>query len=162
MSVWPFYKLPLCSPPNAYARVSGSPQYPGIYGTIRFYQTGSGVYIVAQIKGLPQGDDKCASNIFGFHVHQKSPCSGTSEDPFANVGPHYNPEGCPHPAHAGDLPPLFGNKGCAFMSVLTDRFTVDEIIGRSVIIHGSPDDFTTQPSGDSGIKIACGQIFRNT
>ena len=43
------------------------------------------------------------------------------------------------------------------MSVLINKFTVNEIIGRTVIIHSQPDDFTTQPSGNSGKKIACGE-----
>lgn len=43
---------------------------------------------------------------------------------------------------------------------LTDRFKVDDVIGRTVIIHDKPDDFTTQPSGNSGEKIACGIINR--
>ena len=71
---------------------------------------------------------------------------------------HYNPKDCPHPYHAGDMPPLFGNNGEAFMAFMTDRFTVEEIIGKTVIIHSNPDDFTTQPGGNSGEKIACGKI----
>ena len=69
--------------------------------------------------------------------------------------------GCEHPNHAGDLPPLFGNNGFALSLFLTNRFTVDEVIGRTIIIHDHPDDFTTQPSGNSGTKIACGVIRRN-
>lgn len=161
MSLWPLYRIPLCRPPNAYACITGSADYPSVCGNVLFYQTKAGVLVVVQIQGLPQGTGPCSSNVFGFHIHEKGPCCGTAEDPFANVGSHYNPQGCPHPAHAGDLPPLFGNHGCAFMSVLTSRFTVCEILRRTVIIHGSPDDFTTQPSGNSGVKIACGQIFPN-
>ena len=71
---------------------------------------------------------------------------------------HYNPNQCAHPYHAGDLPPLFGSNGYAFEAFLTDRFTVSEVIGRTVIIHSKPDDFSTQPSGNSGEKIACGEI----
>ena len=80
---------------------------------------------------------------------------------FTNFGmKHYNPHGCDHPYHAGDLPPLFETSGLALSAFLTDRFTVDEVIGRTVIIHDQPDDFTTQPSGNSGTKIACGVIRR--
>ena len=79
-------------------------------------------------------------------------------DPFPHSGTHYNPNGCPHPYHAGDMPPLFGADGYAFLTFVTSRFTVNEIVGKTVIIHSSPDDFTTQPSGNSGEKIACGLI----
>jgi len=71
---------------------------------------------------------------------------------------HYNPDNLPHPYHSGDMPPLFGNDGTAFSVFLTNRFKIDEIIGRTVVIHAQPDDFTSQPSGNSGEKIACGII----
>ncbi len=58
------------------------------------------------------------------------------------------------------MPPLFGNNGEAFMTFETNRFSVREIINRVVIIHRNPDDFTTQPSGDSGEMIACGKIYK--
>ncbi len=103
-------------------------------------------------------NDDCQSRIFGFHIHEGGCCRGNESDPFADTLSHYNPNGCEHPAHAGDLPPLFGNKGCAFSAFLTDRFTVEEIIGRTVVIHDMPDDFTTQPAGGSGSKIGCGVI----
>ena len=48
--------------------------------------------------------------------------------------------------------------GFAWMAVLTDRFRVPDILGRTVIVHSQPDDFTTQPSGNAGAKIACGVI----
>lgn len=44
------------------------------------------------------------------------------------------------------------------MSFLTNKFTLQDVIGKVVIIHSMPDDFTTQPSGNSGEKIACGKI----
>jgi Cu-Zn family superoxide dismutase len=56
------------------------------------------------------------------------------------------------------MPPLFGNNGSAWMMYSTDRFTIPEIIGKTVIIHSGIDDFSTQPSGNSGAKIACGAI----
>ena len=71
---------------------------------------------------------------------------------------HYNPNNCLHPYHAGDLPPLLENQGYAYMRVLVDKFKISDIIGKTVIIHDSPDDFNTQPSGNSGKKIACGVI----
>lgn len=125
---------------------------------MRFYQTPYGVLTVAEVMGLPS-DGVCGKPIFGFHIHDGQSCRGNAADPFSGAGMHYNPEACPHPYHAGDLPPLFGAGGFAFTTVLTGRFTVDEIIGRTVIIHSHPDDFMTQPSGNSGQKIACGEIL---
>lgn len=145
-------------PADAQAIIHGSPKYPGINGLILFYQSLGGVILVAQVQGLPQGTGDCAANIYGFHIHEGISCTGNAQDPFANAGDHYNPGNCPHPAHAGDLPPLFGNHGYAFMIFFTDRFSVREVIGRTIIVHASPDDFTTQPSGNSGAKIACGRI----
>jgi len=77
---------------------------------------------------------------------------------FPETGSHYNPAGNPHPRHSGDLPPLIKCNGGAHMSVTTDRFTVKEIIGKTVVIHSMPDDFTTQPAGNAGTKIGCGVI----
>lgn len=150
----------LAQKPDAVAAVRGSGAYPRTGGTVRFYQTRVGVLVSAQIVGLPIGDGACAGRVFGFHIHEGSACRGNREDPFAAVGGHYNPSGCEHPYHAGDLPPLFGNHGYALSVFLTDRFTVREVIGRTVIIHGGVDDFSTQPAGNAGAKIACGQILR--
>ncbi len=144
--------------PQAWAVVRGSERYSSIRGEVRFYQTTFGVVVMAEILGLPDGDDPCRAPVFGFHIHEGGQCTGNAADLFADVGTHYTPDGCPHPYHAGDLPPLFGAGGYGFSVFLTDRFTVDEIIGRAVIIHGSPDDFTTQPAGNAGEKIACGMI----
>ncbi|MBQ8040327.1 MAG: superoxide dismutase family protein [Lachnospiraceae bacterium] len=79
---------------------------------------------------------------------------------FPNTGNHYNPGNVPHPEHAGDLLPLLSNNGYAWMSFYTSRVNVEDIIGRSVVIHSMRDDFTTQPSGNSGDKIGCGVIER--
>lgn len=146
--------------PQALARVSGNRSHPEIRGTVRFYQTTYGTVVAAEVKALPNPKGMCQSPIFAFHIHGGSSCTGNRDDAFANAGMHYNPDNCPHPYHAGDLPPLFGAGGYAFSAFLTDRFTVDEIIGKTVIIHASPDDFTTQPSGNAGVKIACGEISR--
>lgn len=144
--------------PHAVARVAGSEDYSSIRGEVRFYQMQHGVLVVAEIMGLPAPEGKCGSPVFGFHIHAGNECAGNNDDPFADAMTHYNPGDCPHPYHAGDLPPLFGNKGYAFMAVLTDRFSLHEILGKTVIIHSHPDDFTTQPAGNSGMKIACGKI----
>lgn len=145
-------------PSDAAALISGSPEYPNIIGKTRFYQLSKGVMVVAEVMGLPSSGENCGQKIFAFHIHSGESCTGTESDSFSDVLTHYNPGQCPHPSHAGDLPPLFGNKGYAFSAVFTDRFSVREIIGKTLIIHFSPDDFTTQPSGNSENKIACGQI----
>ena len=146
--------------PNARAVVRGSGDYPQIRGEVSFYSTSKGVIVSAQIMGLPYSGKECESSVYGFHIHSGENCKGNSADEFAEAMGHYNPLECPHPYHSGDLPPLFGNKGYAFLMFLTDKFTVKEILGKTVIIHSSPDDFTSQPSGNSGAKIACGVISR--
>lgn len=144
--------------PTAVALMKGSDAYPDIRGTVRFYQIRQGVLVAAEVSGLPETKEKCKSPIFAFHIHEGRECIGNKSDPFADAMTHYNPGNCPHPYHAGDMPPLFGNKGYAFQIFLTDRFTVREVVGSTVIIHANLDDFTTQPSGNAGTKIACGQI----
>lgn len=146
--------------PQARAVVRGSEQYPDIRGEVRFHQTPRGVLVIAEVRGLPQRGGKCTSPIFGFHIHEGGSCAPRGgSDAFANTGMHDNPQRCPHPYHAGDLPPLFGVNGFAFGACLTDRFTVEQVIGKNVIIHSDPDDFTTQPAGNAGSKIACGEII---
>lgn len=149
--------------PDAVCIINGSPDYPKIKGKMLFYQTKSGVVVRADINGLPYSDVRCKENVFGFHIHGGEACNGNEQDYFAEAGMHYNPENCPHPNHAGDLPPLFGVGGRAFSAFLTDRFTVKNVMGKTVIIHSKPDDFTTQPSGNAGEKIACGiiRLMRN-
>lgn len=154
--------LNLCSllgtRPDAWASINGSNDYPEIYGETRFYQTKYGTLVSTQINGLPYPENICESRFFGFHIHEGSSCTGNESDPFADALSHYNPNNCPHPHHSGDLPPLFNMNGYALSVFISDRFTVDEIIGKTIIIHSEPDDFTTQPSGNSGTKIACGMI----
>lgn len=147
----------LHSKPDATAYVNGSEEYPEIRGRVKFYQTDIGVLTVAEILGLPAEDGTCNGKIFAFHIHSGEQCTGEN---FADTLGHYNPNDCPHPYHSGDLPPLFSASGRALSTVLTDRFSVREIIGKTVIIHSMPDDFTTQPSGNSGTKIACGKIIK--
>ena len=146
----------LRSLPDAVAVMEGE----GVSGTVKFYGSRAGVLVVANLRGLPVSWERCGNNIFAFHIHGGGECSGNTADPFANAGTHYNPTDCPHPYHAGDMPPLFAAKDKAFLAFLTDRFTVSEIIGKTVIIHDRPDDLTTQPSGNAGSKIACGVISR--
>lgn len=144
------------SMPDAYALVRGKASYGNLRGKVSFYGVHSGTIVVAEITGLPMQEGK--GMFHGFHIHEGAGCTGTVEQPFMNAGGHYNPDNAPHPNHAGDLPPLLSGNGAAYSSVFTDRFFPDDVIGRTVVIHQMPDDFNTQPSGNSGEMIACGQI----
>ena len=138
--------------PDALAQITGGTEAPQISGCVQFYQEDGWVTVVAMISGLPKTSE---TGFFGFHIHQGGVCSG---DGFSGTEGHYNPGQQIHPKHAGDLPPLLLCGGKAYLSVKTDRFCVNEIIGRTVVIHSDPDDFHTQPAGNAGRKIACGVI----
>ena len=145
---------------DAIAIIRGSDAYPDIDGIISFYKVNVGVMVFAKITGLPKDGALCHSPIYAFHIHSGEKCSGDETDPFKDANGHYNPLNCEHPYHAGDMPPLFNANGIAISAFLTNRFKIDEIIGKAVIIHSQPDDFKTQPSGNSGEKIACGIITK--
>jgi len=142
------------SRPDAVAYVRGGTDAPNINGQVRFYQEPGSVLVVADVAGLPQNS---ATGFFGFHIHEGSSCTGAG---FPQTGSHYNPDDADHPRHAGDLPPLMMQQGRAHLTVRTDRFRVQDILGRTVVIHSDPDDFRTQPAGNAGTKIACGVIGR--
>ena len=144
----------LLGTPNAYAALEGSDAHPNLRGVIGFYATDKGTLCAAKFSGLPQGS-LCKKGIFALHIHQGEACTGEA---FADAGAHFDPNTCPHPYHAGDLPPVFESHAGGLMICLSDRFTPTQIIGRTVILHDGPDDFTTQPSGAAGEKIACGII----
>ncbi len=137
--------------PEAIARVAGGAGTPCLYGTVQFHRVRGGVLVTADICGLPATQ----TNIFGLHIHEGTSCTGEG---FADTKGHYNPEKAAHPAHAGDLPPLFSCRGRGYLSVLTDRFCLKNVIGKTLVIHECPDDFHTQPAGNAGKKIACGVI----
>lgn len=138
---------------SAAARIRGDSSHPSVRGIVRFFQREDGVLVEAQVTGLPRTE----TGFFAFHIHEGANCDG---DDFSNSGGHFNPGKTAHPNHAGDLPPLLADYGKAYMKVLTGRFHVGEVIGKTVIIHAEPDDFHTQPSGNAGMKIACGVIQR--
>lgn len=124
-------------------------------GTMKFYPVWDGTLVVASVQGLPVTE----SGIFAMHIHEGGNCGG--ED-FSDAGAHYNPANTPHPEHSGDLPPLLRCcSGRAFFAVVTGRFRIPDVIGKTVIIHSGPDDFHTQPAGNSGGRIGCGMIRKN-
>lgn len=142
--------------PEAMAWISGNEQNPQLNGTVRFFQTSyGGVLVEAEVFGLPDADTSAAGAFYAMHIHENGDCAL----PFDKTGDHYNPAGMPHPDHAGDMVPLMGNKGYAWLAFYDMRITIPEIKGRSVIIHRMPDDFHTQPSGNAGTKIGCGVIW---
>ncbi|SHK24704.1 superoxide dismutase family protein [Hespellia stercorisuis] len=141
--------------PKAMAWIQGNTDYPQLSGLVKFYDTPyAGVLIEAEIFGLPKNNDRGDTGYYAMHIHEKGDC----RIPFDQTGDHYSREPAPHPYHSGDMLPLLGNKGYAWSAFYDSRITIEEIIGRSVIVHGHPDDFTTQPSGNAGEKIGCGVI----
>lgn len=122
-----------------------------LQGTVKFYPVPCGTLVTAEITGLPENE----SGFFALHIHEGSRCTGTG---FADSGTHFMNGKERHPMHAGDLPPLLSKNGRAFLAVETNRFEIQEILGRTVVIHSGVDDFRTQPSGNAGRKIGCGKI----
>jgi Cu-Zn family superoxide dismutase len=128
-------------------------------GTVTFTQQGLRVEVRVQVSGLTPNQEH------GFHVHEKGDCS--SPDGMSTGG-HFNPGGQPHgpqsaPHHGGDMPSLradaSGNAQAGFqMQGVSIGTGIDGLLGRGVIVHAKPDDYTTQPTGNSGARIACGVI----
>lgn len=148
--------------PVAKAVLKGSALMPGIHGNVEFYPAMGGTMVVAEVTGLPVSRGKKQPGPYGFHIHEGKTCGlGFDGNAFSSAGGHYNPTNQQHPFHAGDLPVLFSNNGVSYMVVFTNRFKPRDVIGRTVIIHDMPDDFRSQPSGDSGGRMACGVIKAN-
>lgn len=141
--------------PKAMAWVTGNGNTSQLSGLVKFYDTPyGGVLIEAEVFGLPNIETAGSTDFYAMHIHESGNCS----DHLEHVGPHFNPTNMPHPEHAGDMIPLMGNQGYAWTAFYDKRFHINDIVGRSVIIHAKRDDFTTQPSGDSGAMIGCGEI----
>ena len=131
---------------NAYALITGEND---IHGTVALYDFDDKTLLLYQIENLPVSEN-CEGGIFGFHIHSGESCN----DPQG----HLNPNNCEHPYHLGDLPPLFAFHGVAWGLIMIDKFRVEDVLNRTFIVHRNPDDFHTQPSGNSGMIIACGEI----
>lgn len=147
----------------AVANIQGGPLAPTMRGTMYFVRAAGGTNVYVEVSGLPPYSPAVgnASPIgpHGFHIHQNGTCEvGDPADPFQAAGGHWNPTNQPHGNHAGDFPVLFSNDGVARMWFYTNKFNVEDVIGKSVIIHQNPDDYRTQPAGNSGKKLACGVI----
>ena len=131
-------------------------------GTVTFVQSGEAVKVSGSITGLKPGAEH------GFHIHEKGDCS--SGDGMGTGG-HFNPTGAAHgnhghgAHHTGDLPSLKADaNGTASISFSSDTIALSgptDITGRGLIVHRDPDDYTTQPTGNSGPRIACAVITKN-
>jgi len=129
-----------------------------VSGTVTFTLTDEGVRVVAHVSGLKPGEH-------GFHIHESGDCSAPDG---SSAGGHFNPMGTPHAGpdaevrHAGDLGNLVVDAdGNATLERMDLHLTFDgpsSIIGRAVIVHENRDDFTTQPTGAAGARVACGVI----
>lgn len=128
-------------------------------GKARFVQHGESVRITAKVSGLTPGEH-------GFHIHEKGDCSTPDA---TSAGDHFNPDGKPHghpdsaQRHVGDLPMLMADaSGDARLDVTLTGLSVsggsNNVVGRALIVHADPDDFKTQPTGNSGARVACGVI----
>ena len=130
-----------------------------VRGLFVFHEMDGRLMVHAKVTGLKPGAEH------GIHVHEKGDCAspdGTS------AGGHFNPDGKPHGPqtaahHAGDMPALKADaNGVADQKFSLSGPTVAEgpasLVGHAVIVHLSPDDYATQPTGNSGARIACGVI----
>ncbi|MEJ2368058.1 MAG: superoxide dismutase family protein [Acidobacteriota bacterium] len=128
-------------------------------GKVVFTQTDRGTQIVVDITGISPG-------LHGIHIHEKGDCSTPD---FSSAGGHFNPSGTAHGGpdsevhHAGDLGNIeIGPDGIGHLELTSRILTVEEgpdcVVGRAVIVHAGPDNLISQPSGDSGPRIACGLV----
>ena len=141
--------------PQAIAEIRGNKNNALITGKVEFFQTDNGTLVLTEISNLPQN---LTGDFFAMHIHSGDSCNQDQDGNFAHT-PHYTPQTYTDPSHAGDLPVILSNNGTAFSVVLTRRFKVKDIIGKTIFIHEQADDYRTDPSGNSGTKIACGKII---
>ena len=133
-----------------------------VTGTVTFTQTGDVVRVSGEVSGL------APNTVHGFHIHEKGDCS--SGDGMSTGG-HFNPLGQTHGAidhgdhHAGDLASLTSDaNGVAKFSYTANLLSVGsgatDVIGHGLIVHKDADDFKTQPTGNSGARVACAVIVK--
>lgn len=130
-------------------------------GSVRFKQEGDNVLVMATVHNLAPG------TVHGFHLHEKGDCES---DDGMSAGGHFNPDGKPHGPqdgahHAGDMPALKADaNGVASATFVLRGVTVSagphSVLGKGLIVHKDPDDYTTQPTGGSGARIACGVVMQ--
>jgi Cu-Zn family superoxide dismutase len=130
-------------------------------GQLKLMPMSGGVHVTGTVGGLkPNGTH-------GFHIHEKGDCSAVDA---SSAGGHFNPAAKPHGRmtnpqhHAGDNDNLVANaEGVAtvnahFSGVLLGGGGANDVVGKAVVVHADPDDYTSQPAGNAGSRIACGVI----
>ncbi|MDD0811120.1 superoxide dismutase family protein [Curvibacter sp. RS43] len=147
------------SGPSAQAELKPT-QGNSVSGQLRFVQTGAQVQVSGEVRGLKPNAEH------GFHIHEKGDCS--SGDGMSTGG-HFNPSGAAHGQHgtgahhSGDLPALVANaQGVARIDFTSSSLSLQDgpasIVGKGLIVHRDPDDYRTQPTGNSGPRVACAVI----
>ena len=133
-------------------------------GTANFTQVGNVVRVVLEARGLTPG-------LHGVHIHAVGKCDAPD---FNSAGPHFNPSSRQHGAlnpqgsHAGDLPNMtVAPDGAGRMETTTELLTLGsgpssvwDADGSALVVHASPDDFKTDPTGNAGARIACGVLVK--
>lgn len=132
-------------------------------GTLTVTAVADGVHFQGRLTGLPAGSSH------GFHIHEHGDCSAPDA---SSAGGHFNPTGSEHgdPSgmvhHSGDIANQVAdahgdvNVDVTMHGVSLGSTTPDDVHGRALILHRDADDYATQPSGNSGPRIACGVILK--
>jgi len=148
------------SPPSDYVVATLQPTRGNTAaGTVFFSQQGGDVVLRGRVTGLKPNQEH------GFHVHEKGDCSS---DDAMSAGGHLNPDAKRHGPqsgehHAGDVPAIRADaNGVATVNTRIAGTLLGsgaaDIAGKALVVHAMPDDYTTQPTGNSGARIACGVI----
>lgn len=120
---------------------------------------GGHLQLTVIVTGLAPGEH-------GVHLHEAGACDPSGDKPFASAGAHFNPGGMTHGMHAGDLGNLTADaEGDALYTATNDQLTAGmasslaDADGAALVIHETDDDLKTDPSGNSGARIACAVLF---
>lgn len=123
----------------------------------------NGVQVYGKLMGLKPG------TTVALHIHETGSCNDMGKAAGAHFNPTNKPHGNPDSAdsHAGDLPNMTANdQGIATINYVKKDISAsmtgpDSVYRRAFIVHAGADDYTTQPSGGSGTRVACGIIEKN-